>query len=253
MLDESGYDCRLKFAPQEKQATRENKARKRKITWYNPSWDSNVKTNVGRKFLLVIDKCFPKNHPLNTIFNRHTLKLSYSCMPNKKAVISSHNKNMLAQDHGATAAPLQQPRTCITVKIDRSAHSKEIAWKKTWRTKQQLSRKPQRKNYVGLASNFKERYRNHQTSFRQPSKRNETELSKYIWDLKDRKKSFRVKWRILRSCQPYSNESKKCNLCLQEKYFIIFRKDLSSRIKRNELASSCRHRNRLTLKFFRIT
>ena len=94
--------------------------------------------------------------------------------------------------------------------------------------------------YVGLASNFKERYRNHQTSFRHPSKRNETELSKYIWDLKDRKKSFHVKWRILRSCQPYSNVSKKC---LQEKYFIIFRKDLSSLNKRNELASPCRNRN----------
>ena len=99
-------------------------------------------------------------------------------------------------------------------------------------------------NYVGLASNFKERNRNHQTSFRHPSKRNETELSKYIWDLKDQKKSFRVKWRVLRSCQPYSNETKKCNLCLQDKYFIIFRKDLSS---------SCRQRNRFTLKFFRIT
>ena len=32
-------------------------------------------------------------------------------MPNMKAVISSHNKNLLAQD-GATGAPLQQPRTC---------------------------------------------------------------------------------------------------------------------------------------------
>jgi len=31
-------------------------------------------------------------------------------------------------------------------------------------------------NYVGLASTFKERYRNHQTSFRHPNKRNETEL-----------------------------------------------------------------------------
>ena len=111
-------------------------------------------------------------------------------------------------------------------------------------------------NYVELASNFKERYRNHQTSFRHPNKRNETELSKYIWNLKDRKKSFHVKWRVLRTCQSYNNESKKCNLCnlcLQEKYFVIFRKDLSNLNKRNELASSCRHRNGFTLKFFRIT
>ena len=101
----------------------------------------------------------------------------------------------------------------------------------------------------------KERYRNHQTSFRHPNKRNETELSKHIWNLKDRKESFHAKWRILRTCKPYNNESKKCNLCLQEKYFTsflgkIFRSSLN---KRYELASSCRHRNRFTLKFFRIT
>ena len=128
-LEESGYNFKLKFDPQAKQATRKSKARKRKITWYNPPWDNNVKTNLGRKFLLIVDKCFPKNHPLNKIFNRHTLKLSYSCMPNMKAVISSHNKNMLAQD-GATAARLQQPRTC-NCRIDQNAHSKEIGCKKT--------------------------------------------------------------------------------------------------------------------------
>ena len=250
-LEESGYDFKLKFDPQPKRATRKNKARKRKITWYNPPWDSNVKTNLGRKFLLIVDKCFPKNHPLNKIFNRHTLKLSYSCMPNMKAVISSHNKNMLAQD-GATAAPLQQPRTCNCrnrpeCPLQGNCMQENVVYQATVATETTTE------NYVGLASNFKERYRNHQTSFRHPSKRNETELSKHIWDLKDRKKSFRVKWRVLRTCKPYNNESKKCNLCLQEKYFIIFRKDLSSLNKRNELASSCRHRNRFTLKFFRIT
>ena len=34
--------------------------------------------------------------------------------------------------------------------------------------------------YVGLATNFKERYRNHTSSFRNHKKKNKTELSKYI-------------------------------------------------------------------------
>ena len=250
-LEESGYDYKLKFDPQAKRAMRKSKARKRKIIWYNPPWDSNVRTNLGRKFLLIVDKCFPKNHPLNKIFNRHTLKLSYSCMPNMKAVISSHNKIMLAQD-SATAAPSQQPRTCNCrnkpqCPLQGSCMQENVVYQATVDTETTTE------NYVGLASNFKERYRNHQTSFRHPQKRNETELSKHIWNLKDRKESFHVKWRILRTCKPYNNENKKCNLCLQEKYYIIFRKDLSSLNKRNELASSCRHRNRFTLKFFRIT
>ena len=103
------------------------------------------------------------------------------------------------------------------------------------------------------ASNFKERYRNHQTSFRHTSRRNETELSKHIWTLKDAKKPFEIKWKVLKRCRPYNNVSKKCNLCLHEKFVIICRKDLCTLNKRNELASSCPHRNRYVLKNFRIT
>ena len=40
--------------------------------------------------------------------------------------------------------------------------------------------------YIGLTENdFKTRYRNHATSFRQAKHRNSTELSKHIWTLKE--------------------------------------------------------------------
>ena len=142
------------------------------LTWYNPPWDSNVKTNPGRKFLLIVDKCFPKNHPLNKIFNRHTLKLSYSCMPNMKAIISSHNKNMLAQD-SATAAQTQQQRMCNCrnmpeCPLQGSCMQENVVYQATVDTETTTE------NYVGLASNFKEQYRNHRTSFRHQNKRNDT-------------------------------------------------------------------------------
>ena len=94
-------------------------------------------------------------------------------------------------------------------------------------------------SYVGLATNFKDRYRNHMTSFRHANRRNETELSKYIWTLKDARKPFRVQWKVLATCKPYDNVSKKCNLCLKENFFIICWNDLCTLNKRNELASSC--------------
>ena len=47
-------------------------------------------------------------------------------------------------------------------------------------------------SYVGLATNFKERYRNDNASFRHSNKRNETELSKHILTLKERKKPFKL-------------------------------------------------------------
>ena len=107
--------------------------------------------------------------------------------------------------------------------------------------------------YVGLATNFKERYRNHQSSFRRSNRRNETELSKYIWTLQDSKKPFQIKWKVLKKCKPYSNISKKCNLCLYEKFIIICKKELCSLNRRNELASSCPHRNRYVLQNSRVT
>ena len=94
-LDVSGYNHKLTYNPQPKR----NRNRQRKIIWYNPPWNANVKTNLGRKFLNIIDRCFPNGHPLHKIFNKHTLKFSYSCMPNIKSIISSHNKALLSDYH----------------------------------------------------------------------------------------------------------------------------------------------------------
>ena len=107
--------------------------------------------------------------------------------------------------------------------------------------------------YVGLATNFKERYRNHQSSFRRSNRRNETELSKYIWTLQDSKNPFQIKWKVLKKCKPYSIISKKCNFRFYEKFIIICKKELFSLNRRNELASSCPHRNRYVLQNSRVT
>ena len=53
---------------------------------------------------------------------------------------------------------------------------------------------------------------------------------------------------IISSSSSYNSSSKRCNLCLKEKFLIIGRPDLSSLNKRNELVSSCRHRNKALLR-----
>ena len=100
---------------------------------------------------------------------------------------------------------------------------------------------------------YKERYRNHQSSFRRSNRRNETELSKYVWTLQDSIKPFQIEWKVLKKCKAYSNIGKKCNLCLYEKFIIICKKKLCSLNRRNELASSCPHRNRYVLQNSRVT
>ena len=77
-----------------------------------------------------------------------------------------------------------------------------------------------------------------------------TTLSSHIWDLKDANKNFEVSWEILGRAQPFNPVNKKCNLCIKEKYFIIFQPQGSSLNQRNELFSTCRHRKKELLENF---
>ena len=108
---------------------------------------------------------------------------------------------------------------------------------------------PQSKEtYIGLCdTTFKERYRNHTCSFRNERYKNATELSKYIWSLKNRKINYDIRWRKIRQARSYSNINKKCNLCLCEKYFIICKPEMSTLNHRNEMTSICRHSKKFLL------
>ena len=86
-------------------------------------------------------------------------------------------------------------------------------------------------------------------SFKHETRGNDTELSKYLWELKEKKKKFAVSWKILAKARTYSNQSKQCNLCLHEKFFIISHPQMATMNKRNELVSSCRHRWKYILRY----
>ena len=102
--------------------------------------------------------------------------------------------------------------------------------------------------YIGLTENhFKTRYRNHLASFRDKSKKNATNLSRYIWSLKQNNSSYVLRWRILAEANPYSNTNKRCNLCITEKYFILCKPVLCSLNSRNELVNTCRHARKYNL------
>ena len=101
-LEKSGYQYKLKFTPKDKRR-KKSRARKRNITWFNPPFDTRVKANLGKEFLRIVNECFPKGHTLKPIFKRNTLKLTYSCMPNVKSTIDSHNKSLLHQPNAENA------------------------------------------------------------------------------------------------------------------------------------------------------
>ena len=102
-----------------------------------------------------------------------------------------------------------------------------------------------KETYIGLTEGpFKTRYNCHTSTFRNVKQRNATSLSHFIWTLKDKQIMYSIKWRIMARSRGYSTSSKRCNLCLSEKYFIIMKPLMASLNNRNELASGCRHRRK---------
>ena len=75
-----------------------NKNRKRKIIWFNtPPFCKLANINVGKYFLKLIDKHFKQYNILHKIFNRKTLKISYSCTKNISQIINNHNNEIIKE------------------------------------------------------------------------------------------------------------------------------------------------------------
>ena len=103
--------------------------------------------------------------------------------------------------------------------------------------------------YTGLTSmTFKQRYYGHTSSFRnRGDKDNSTTLSTYIWKLKDEGLDFDMSWSVVDRGNPFNPTTRKCRLCLNEKFHIIFQPAGATLNKRSELFSTCRHRLRKLL------
>ena len=104
------------------------------------------------------------------------------------------------------------------------------------------------KTYIGSTEPpFKLRYGNHKTSIKLPGYRKSMGLSKHVWELKDNGKTHDIKWRVVQKAKAYSNITKRCSPCLEEKARIITADRRSSLNKRSELISKCRHQNKFML------
>lgn len=247
-LKESGYNTKLTYQPT-KASNNRTKNRKRKITWFNPPFNQNVETKIARKFLQLIDKHFPKHHRLNKIFNRNTVKVSYSCTKNMKSIIQSHNKNILKQNVDENANdPMCNCRVIANCPLNGSCQVERSIYQATVTCEDE----PEygEKFYIGLAEpKFKKRYANHKTSFANERYEKETELSKEVWRLKRKNRSPTITWKTIRRCPPFNRSSLRCTLCLTEKLEIASFPDPGKLLNsRNELISKCRHVNKFTLK-----
>ena len=68
---------------------------------------------------------------------------------------------------------------------------------------------------------FKTRYNNHSMPFRNTVYEKDSELSRYVWNLKDKGESFTIKWSVAATPSPYICSSKRCALSLMKKLLIV--------------------------------
>ena len=147
----------------------------------------DVATNVGREFLKLIDLHFPPGHILHPVINRSTVKVSYRALPNIGAQISKHNQKVLRQSQGGAAKP---PPSCNCQKrfkkdcpIPGACNQDGVVYQATV-----TNNKGEWENHVGLAKNFKKRYRKHKDSLEKVNPNNSTTLSTYVGLAKNFKK-----------------------------------------------------------------
>ena len=171
-----------------------------------------MKTNVIRLFLKLIDKHFPRNHPLHKCFNRNTVKATYCTLTNMKQKIAAHNSKLLnrakeertgcnCRNKELCPIPGECNQTNVVYQAKVVANNKSMF-------------------YFGSTKKFKSRYAQHKSSFNnRPA--NHTTLSSYIWKLKDRGAPYTIEWSIKSRGHAFSSGSQSCDLCITEKLVIL--------------------------------
>ena len=91
-LKSSGFNKNLKC---ESIHTKPSQNRKRKVVWFNPLYNAEVKTNIGKVFLKLVRKHFHNRHHYKKIFYTNTIKLIYSRTPNVKNLIKQQNSSIV--------------------------------------------------------------------------------------------------------------------------------------------------------------
>ena len=241
-LNKSGHKYVLQYKP-----TVENnrRTRHRNIIWFNPPFSKTVATNVGKHFLSLIDKHFPKSHKFHKLFNRNNVKISYGCMPNMKSIINSHNQKILEDSPTLELGSCNCTATNVCP-LDGHCLTSNLLYEATVST--DIANYGS-KAYIGITEpKFKVRYGNHKKALNHEKYKTDTELSKEVWRIKEKNANFNISWNAVKQYAAYNPVTKRCSLCLNEKLAILENVNNNLLNKRSEIISKCRHKNKYKLK-----
>ena len=185
-LKTSGFNTTLQYV----RNSPTKRSRSRSIIYFNPPYNASLTTNIGKSFLSLIDKHFPAHNRYSKIFNRNTIKISYSCTPNMKLIITAHNKGLCEPERNAPPPCNCRRQVCP---LEGKCRSNAIIYKATVTTEDES----ETKEYIGSTeTEFKLRYSNHKYSFNNILRQTATKLSQYIWKLKNEEKEPKIKWKF---------------------------------------------------------
>ena len=263
-LRKAGYSHKLVYKPpraDERVGMPRRRCRKRRITWFNPPFSKQVKTNIASAFLKIIDECFPVGHVLRSSFNRNTVKASYRTMGNMAQILSKHNRKVLSNVRPKVAvredcncAPRSPPCPLLDAAGEGHCLTPGVIYKAevTATEEQPAPALPitTKETYTGLSKPpFKERFRGHTHDMKHEDVDGTkgTTLSKHVWSLKRAGIPYTISWSIQARGDGYNPSSKQCRLCLLEKWHILFKPEGATLNKRLEVFSNCRHKASLVL------
>ena len=98
-----------------KKLGRRKKQRKKQVVLFNHPFNLNVKTTIDKCLFAILKKYFLLGSPFAKVFNKKTVKVSYSCLLSMKTIISSHNEQMLwktAEEHRGSCNCQSGVETC---------------------------------------------------------------------------------------------------------------------------------------------
>ena len=186
-LVESRFRYKITFQKQQNTSTVTNNTKNRKRRDCSP-FSLNVSGNIGKNSLAYWVN-FAQKHKL---FNRNNVKVSYSSLPKFKSVINSHNKYVLNEQEKPSPCDCRDKTSYL---VNRSCQHKNLVYACKVSTP---DIKQNHLHYTGLTEHtFKDRLYKHNDSFEYKSKKNSTELSKFIWGKKKGKINVDLDWNIL--------------------------------------------------------
>ena len=246
-LEDSGFNAEMNFIDLSTKP-KKRRVRRKNIIWFNPPFDMNVKTNVAREFLKLVNKHFPRGSELYKLFNRNTVKVSYCTMNNMSSIISSHNAKILNDDTQSNHQKKCNCRKPDECPLDGNCLAENIVYKAAVSTRNEPT-----KYYYGMSEgDFKHRWSDHKTSFSSAKYRSKTELAQYVWSLKEKHKiplkEINIKWSIDRRSSKYRCGTRRCDLCISEKLSILNADPTSLLNSRDEIVSFCRHMSKFRYK-----